>query len=91
MVFKVIDEVFTPVADKVEALLETPTMDVIWLNDMCRFLFILKSSLSGLAAGFWLEDQTTKTGGEQVELWSVMHYNDAQARILMPSFEQRAA
>lgn len=69
MVLKIIDEVFTPVADKIEALLETPTLDANWLNDMCRFLFILKSSLSGLAAGFWLEDQSTKTGGQRVELW----------------------
>lgn len=69
MVFKIIDQVFQPVADKMETLLENPTMDAIWLNDMCRFLFILKSSLSGLAAGFWLEDQSTKTGGKQVELW----------------------
>lgn len=86
MVFKVIDEVFTPVADKVAALLETPTMDAIWLNDMCRFLFILKSSLSGLAAGFWLEDQATKTGGEEVELWSVMNYKHSRDRILMSAF-----
>lgn len=79
MVFKVIDEVFTPVADRIEALLETPVLDAIWLNDMCRFLFILKSSLSGLVAGFWLEDQSTKTGGERVELWQVGQYHRGNA------------
>lgn len=76
MVFRAIDEVFQPVADKVEGLLNNPATDTVeWANDMCRYLFILKSSLSGLAAGFWLEDQENKTGGKQVELWYVMHGN----------------
>ncbi|KAJ9106278.1 hypothetical protein QFC21_001423 [Naganishia friedmannii] len=68
MVFKVIEEVLVPAADKIEALLDSPTLDDVWINDMCRFLFLVKSSLSGLAAGFWLEDQTRKTGGKEVEL-----------------------
>jgi hypothetical protein len=70
MVFRAIDEVFQPVADRVEALLDNPATDTAeWANDMCRYLFILKSSLSGLATGFWLEDQESKTGGKHVELW----------------------
>jgi hypothetical protein len=70
MVFRAIGEVFQPVADKVEALLDNPATDTAeWVNDMCRYLFILKSSLSGLAPGFWLEDQERKPGGKQVELW----------------------
>jgi len=69
MVFRVIEEVLVPIADKIEALLNNPTLDDVWINDMCRFLFLVKSSLSGLATGFWLEDQTLKTGGKEIELW----------------------
>ncbi|KAJ9109876.1 hypothetical protein QFC19_001855 [Naganishia cerealis] len=68
MVFRIIEEVLVPIADKIELLLDNPTLDNAWINDMCRFLFLVKSSLSGLANGFWLEDQTRKTGGKEVEL-----------------------
>lgn len=81
MVFQAIDEVFQPVADRVEALLDNPATETAeWANDMCRYLFILKSSLSGLAIGFWLEDQENKTGGKRVELWYVRRISSAVRR-----------
>lgn len=81
MVFQAIDEVFQPVADRVEALLDNPATETAeWANDMCRYLFILKSSLSGLAIGFWLEDQENKTGGKRVELWYVKRISSAIRR-----------
>ena len=87
MVFRAIDEVFQPVADRVEALLENPATDTAeWANDMCRYLFILKSSLSGLATGFWLENQENKTGGQRVDLWCVTCIPAAQRSNLILIF-----